>query len=41
MSKYRYDIPVISIDGVDTFMHRVAAADFRAKILALPKHHRD
>jgi glutaredoxin len=41
ISKYRYDIPVISIDGVDTFMHRVDAADFRAKILALSKHHAD
>ena len=41
MAKYRYDIPVISIDGVDTFMHRVDAADFRAKILALSKHHGD
>jgi glutaredoxin len=41
MSKYRYDIPVIAINGVEAFIHRVDAADFRGKILALPKHHRD
>lgn len=33
MAKYRYDIPVIAIDGVDTFMHRVDPQEFRAKIL--------
>ena len=31
--KYRYDIPVIAIDEVDTFMHRVSPEEFRAKIL--------
>jgi len=30
--KYRYDIPVIAINGVDTFMHRVDPIEFRAKI---------
>ena len=34
MSKYRHDIPVISINGVDTFMHRVDPLEFRAKILS-------
>jgi glutaredoxin len=33
MSKYRYDIPVISINGVEAFIHRVDPAEFRAKIL--------
>ena len=33
MAKYRYDIPVIAINGVDTFMHRVNPEEFRAKIL--------
>ena len=33
MAKYRYDIPVIAIDGVDTFMHRVYPEEFRARIL--------
>jgi len=32
-SKYRYDIPVIAINGVDTFMHRVTPAEFRERIL--------
>jgi glutaredoxin len=41
MSKYRYDIPVIAINGVETFMHRVEAAEFREKILALLKHQKD
>ena len=35
MSKYRYDIPVIAINGVETFMHRVDSLEFRAKILKI------
>ena len=31
-ARYRYDIPVIAINGVDTFMHRVDPAEFRAAI---------
>ena len=34
ISKYRYDIPVISINGVETFIHRVNPLEFRAKVLA-------
>ena len=34
MSKYRYDIPVITINGVETFIHRVDPLKFRAKILS-------
>ena len=37
MSKYRYDIPVIAINGVDTFMHRVDPMEFRAKILRVTR----
>ena len=35
MSRYRYDIPVIAINGVDTFMHRVDPPEFRERILEL------
>jgi glutaredoxin len=28
LRKYKYDIPVIAIDGVETFMHRVDPKDF-------------
>jgi glutaredoxin len=34
MAKYRYDIPVIAINGVETFTHRVDPREFRAKILS-------
>ncbi len=29
---YRYDIPVVTIDGVEAFRHRVTAADLRAAL---------
>jgi glutaredoxin len=32
LSKYRYDIPVITIDGIETFIHRVDADEFRRRI---------
>jgi glutaredoxin len=35
MAKFQYDIPVIAINGVETFIHRVDPAAFRAKILKL------
>ena len=28
LRKYQYDIPVITIDGAETFIHRVNAKDF-------------
>ncbi len=28
LRKYRYDIPVIAIDGVESFIHRVDPKDF-------------
>jgi glutaredoxin len=33
LRKYKYDIPVITIDGVETFMHRVDPKDFLRVIL--------
>lgn len=32
--RYRYDIPVITIDGVEAFRHRVSADEFRRAIEA-------
>ena len=32
LSKYRYDIPVITIDGIETFIHRVTPQEFREQI---------
>ena len=31
--KYKYDIPVIAIDGVETFIHRVTSDEFRSEIM--------
>ena len=36
LRKYKYDIPVIAIDGTETFIHRVTSEDFRQAIL---NHH--
>jgi len=35
MSKYRHDIPVIAINGVEAFMHRIDPTEFRERILKL------
>ena len=32
LRKYKYDIPVVTIDGVEAFRHRVDAAAFRRKL---------
>ena len=32
LRKYKYDIPVIVIDGVESFIHRVDAKEFRTRI---------
>jgi glutaredoxin len=32
LSKYRYDIPVITIEGVESFIHRVDPTEFRTRI---------
>ena len=34
LNKYKYDIPVITIDGAETFIHRVTREDFRHAILS-------
>jgi len=33
LRKYKYDIPVVSIDGIEAFRHRLDATSFRRKIL--------
>jgi glutaredoxin len=40
LTKYRYDIPVITIDGVETFIHRVTPREFREKIISHKKAHK-
>jgi glutaredoxin len=32
LRKYKYDIPVIAIDGVETFIHRVNPKEFETRI---------
>ena len=32
LRRYRYDIPVITINGVEAFKHRLTAAEFRQAI---------
>lgn len=34
-ARYRYEIPVLCIDGVEAFRHRLKAEDFRAYITSL------
>ena len=33
LKKYKYDIPVIAIDGVEAFIHRVDREEFRRRII--------
>ncbi len=35
LRKYKYDIPVIAIDGAETFIHRVDAKEFKTQIKRL------
>jgi glutaredoxin len=32
LKKYQYDIPVIAIDGVEAFKHRVDPEEFRSRV---------
>jgi glutaredoxin len=32
LARYRYEIPVLLIDGVEAFRHRLRAEDFKAKL---------
>ena len=34
-ARYRYEIPVLLIDGVEAFRHRLTADDFRAYVTSL------
>ena len=34
LKKYKYDIPVIAIDGVEAFMHRVDPSEFKLRIVS-------
>ena len=34
LKKYKYDIPVITIDGVEAFKHRVNAAEFKIRVIS-------
>jgi glutaredoxin len=34
-TRYRYEIPVLSINGVEAFRHRLSADEFRAYVTSL------
>lgn len=35
LRRYQYDIPVITIDGIEAFRHRLTAAAFRQRLRKL------
>jgi len=35
-ARYRYEIPLLCINGVETFRHRLSAEEFRAHVTSLP-----
>jgi len=35
-ARYRYDIPVLNINGLDVFKHRLRAPEFKAYLSDLP-----
>ena len=35
LARYRFEIPVLLIDGVEAFRHRLRAEEFKAKLTAL------
>lgn len=35
-ARYRHDIPVLNINGVDAFKHRLRALEFKAYLMDLP-----
>ena len=37
LRKYKYDIPVILIDGIESFIHRVDASEFRSALIRVQK----
>ena len=40
LTKYKHDIPVITIDGHETFIHRLTPQEFKQKLLATKRHKR-
>jgi glutaredoxin len=34
LKKYKYDIPVITIDGVEAFKHRVNPEEFKIRVIS-------
>ena len=36
LHSYRYDVPVVLINGIEAFRHRVATEDFRRLVMAKP-----
>jgi glutaredoxin len=38
LRKYKYDIPVVTIDGLETFIHRLTPQEFKQKLLATKRH---
>ena len=38
LRKYKYDIPVITIDGVESFKHRVDANQFKIRIISVTQN---
>lgn len=36
LRRYQYDIPVITIDGVEAFRHRLSALEFRLRLSQRP-----
>ena len=37
LRKYKYDIPVITIDGEEAFRHRVDPGEFRIRVIRVQK----
>ena len=37
LRKYKYDIPVIAIDGVERFIHRVDPKEFKSALIRVQK----
>ena len=37
LRKYKYDIPVILIDGIESFIHRVDPNEFRSALIRVQK----
>ena len=38
LRKYQYDIPVVTIDDIETFLHRLTSQEFKQKLLATKGH---